>query len=108
MSYPDLTANALDGLSFSERLYVRDVIQELKLARDKFPTWPNDPQHALGIVHEEVGELQKDVLQLMYEPNKGKTLEHVRAEALQVAAMALRFYFNLPKYAFAPGGQHKG
>ena len=95
-------------LTDSEMQYMHQVMQELVAARCKFVLWPTDAQDALAVVHEELGELQKDVLQMKYEPNKGKTLEHVRIEAVQTAAMALRFLFSLNKYTFTPGAQHTG
>lgn len=84
---------------------LQPVIEEMARAVKKFPTWPTDPLHALGVLHEEVGELSKEVLQLVYEPHK-TTVEAVRTEALQVAAMALRFYLSLDAYAYTPGPQH--
>ena len=36
---------------------------ELENAISKFPTWPNDPIHALNIFQEEIGELSKDILE---------------------------------------------
>jgi hypothetical protein len=74
---------------------IRDVRGELRRAERKFPGFPIDPLHALAIVQEEVGETQKAVLQACYEPHKS-TPDEVRDEAIQMAAMALRFLFNLP------------
>lgn len=82
------------------------VFAELDRARTKFPTWPTDPLHAVAVVQEEVGELQKAVLQLSYEPGKASS-EDVRDEAVQVAAMALRFLASLDEYRFGPGPQHR-
>lgn len=82
-----------------------EIAAELHRATAKFPTWPTDPLHALGVVHEEVGELSKEVLQLVYEPHKTNPAK-VREEAIQVAAMALRFAMSLDAYAYAPGPQH--
>ena len=47
-----------------------DVIAELGKALRKFPTWPTDPLHALAVLGEEYGELNKAMLQLVYEPHK--------------------------------------
>lgn len=71
-----------------------DVRKELKKAKIKFPYWPNDPLHASGIVSEEVGELHKEVLQWMYEPDKTE-YENIRKEAIQSLAMLIRFIHSL-------------
>lgn len=81
------------------------IKKELDRAKAKFPTWPTDPLHALAVVQEEVGELQKEVLQLCYEPNKAD-FEAVKKEAIQAAAMAIRFVESLHRYEFNPGIQH--
>lgn len=84
---------------------VRAVLDELERATSKFPTWPTDPLHAVAVVSEEAGELVKAVLQAAYEPHKS-TPEDVATEAIQTAAMALRFIDSLPRYAYARGEQH--
>ena len=65
--------------------------------------------HALAIVGEEYGELVKDVLQHHYEPNKGKTIDHIRAEAVQTIAMLHRFLNSLDagKYVAGDTTQHE-
>lgn len=82
------------------------ILAEVMRATAKFPTWPTDPLHALGVLHEEVGELSKEVLQLVYEPHKTSPAK-VREEAIQAAAMALRFAMSLDAYAYTPGPQHE-
>ena len=85
----------------------KEVIAELERATKKFPTWPTDPLHALAVLGEEYGELNKAMLQLSYEPHKeGASVKHVREEAIQTAAMALRLVMSLDKYKYAPGVQH--
>lgn len=81
------------------------VRAEVVRATDKFPTWPTDPLHASGVVQEESGELAKAVLQRMYEPHKS-TDEDVRTEAVQTAAMAVRFLLSMDRYLWQPGEQH--
>lgn len=81
------------------------VVEELSRAIAKFPTWPTDPLHALAVLGEEFGELTKEVLQLAYEPHKASR-ENLRKEALQTAAMALRFVASLDDYEYRPGQQH--
>lgn len=82
-----------------------EVLGELERATAKFPTWPCDPLHALAVLGEEFGELTKDVLQLCYEPHK-TCRKNVRTEAIQTAAMALRFAMSLDEYEYRPGKQH--
>jgi hypothetical protein len=82
-----------------------EAVGEVVRATNKFPTWPTDAIHALAVLQEEVGELTKEVVQLTYEPHKS-TLEAVRREAVQTAAMALRFLMSLDRYEFLAGQQH--
>lgn len=82
------------------------VYHELERAIAKFPTWPTDPLHAIAVLGEEFGELTKDVLQMTYEPGK-TTAENVRKEAIQTAAMALRFVASLDEYIYKAGAQHR-
>ena len=83
----------------------QSVMDEVARATRMFPTWPTDPLHALSILGEEFGELTKAVLQTAYEPHKVKEGE-LRTEAVQTAAMALRFLASLERYEFAPSAQH--
>lgn len=82
-----------------------DVFDELDRAAAKFPTWPDDPFHAFGVLAEEFGELIKALNQTVYEPHKSG-LAQVRAEAVQTAAMALRFIQGLDRYQYRPSTQH--
>lgn len=82
------------------------VMDEVRRATRKFPTWPNDPLHAVAILGEEFGELTKAVLQTTYEPHKVQEGE-LRTEAIQTAAMALRFLASLERYEFAACAQHE-
>lgn len=81
------------------------VFAELERAVQKFPTWPTDPLHAAGVLNEEVGEMNKAILQAVYEPHKSGP-KQVREEAVQVAAMALRFFYSLDQYEYRKGVQH--
>ena len=81
------------------------VMDEVSRATRKFPTWPDDPLHAVAILGEEFGELTKAVLQTIYEPHKVQKGE-LRNEAIQTAAMALRFLASLDRYEFAPCPHH--
>lgn len=84
------------------------ALHEVGRAVAKFPTWPTDPLHALAVLGEEFGELTKATLQHTYEPHKA-TFDDVREEAVQTAAMALRFLASLDDgaYFFARSEQHK-
>ena len=64
---------------------------EMKRAERKHPGWPTDPVHAAAVLQEEAGELVQAALQFTYE---GGSAEHMREEAVQVGAMALRFLLN--------------
>lgn len=82
-----------------------EILAELTRATVKFPAWPTDPLHALAVLGEEYGELNKGVLQLTYEPHKSSR-EMVRMEAIQTAAMAIRFAISLDTYEYQPSAQH--
>ena len=81
------------------------VKAEIEKATKKFPTWPTDPLHALAVVAEEMGEVQKEILQFTYEPWKS-TKENIEKEAIQLAAMSIRFLMSLNEYKYAPCVQH--
>jgi NTP pyrophosphatase (non-canonical NTP hydrolase) len=61
--------------------------------------------HALAVLGEEFGELTQAVLQETYEAHK-QDREAVRKEAIQTAAMAIRFAMSLDQYQFNPCEQH--
>lgn len=70
----------------------QEVDDELQKAKAKHPHWPDDIIHAAAIVGEESGELIRAALQYKYEGGKK---EKLRKEAIQTAAMCLRFIENL-------------
>jgi hypothetical protein len=72
----------------------------------KFPTWPTRIIDAGNVVTEEAGDLAKACLQVTYEKHK-ETLEGVRMEAIQTAAMCIRFLASMDRYDCSPGPQHK-
>lgn len=84
----------------------KSITNELERAHQKFPRWPDDPLHAVGVVNEEVGELSKAVLQQVYEPTKNPA-DAVRKEAVQAAAMLVRFIASLDAYDWSEGDQHE-
>lgn len=83
-----------------------EVFDEIERAIAKFPTWPTDPLHAVAVLGEEFGELVKATLQAVYEPHKS-TMADVREEAIQTAAMALRFLASLDRYELITCDQHE-
>lgn len=85
---------------------IDSVRHEIERATAKFPTWPTDPLHACGVVQEESGELAKAALQAVYEPHKS-TRDDVATEAIQTAAMAIRFLASMDRYDWKPGEQHE-
>ena len=85
---------------------LHEVLDELDDASRKFPTWPVDPLHALAVLGEEYGKLNKSVLQMTYEPEKYKSSQYeIRREAIQVAAMAVRFLLSINEYRYQPCDQ---
>lgn len=77
---------------------IADILHELKVAKKKHPNWPDHVVAQAAIVGEEAGELLQAALQAKYEPNSkepSEHLEHMRKEAIQTAAMAIRFILNL-------------
>lgn len=83
-----------------------EISAELRRAIDKFPTWPDDPFHALAILGEEFGELTKAVVEFTYEPHKASVAD-VRKEAIQTAAMAIRWLNNIDRYRFLQNSEHR-
>jgi hypothetical protein len=69
--------------ALSDAEVIERVIGELRRAREKFPARFNSPHEGFGVLREEVDELWEGV----------RNLENTdpRAEAIQVAAMAIRF-----------------
>ncbi len=78
---------------------VADILVELDKAMAKFPRWPIDPLHAAFVIGEENGELIRAILQAIYEPDRSN-IGDVRKEAIQTAAMCIRFLMNFDKYEF--------
>lgn len=67
---------------------VKEVLLELASARSKFKPFPSE-HHGYAVLLEEVDELWEEVRSKTAKP------EDVRAEAIQVAAMGLRFILDL-------------
>lgn len=74
---------------------IEEINNELQRAGNKFPYWPDDIIHAAAIVNEESGELIRAAIQFTYEDGE---IEEVKKEAIQTAAMCIRFLNNLNSY----------
>lgn len=85
---------------------VAQILAEVQRARQKFPQWPTDPLHAAAILNEESGEVQKAVLEAVYEPHK-VLRSTIRTEVIQTAAMCLRFLASFDRYEWNHAKQHK-
>ena len=83
---------------------INEILDELNRAITKFPTWPTDPLHASAILGEEAGELDKALLEYIYE-GKG-SIREIRKEAIQTAAMAIRFLNSIGVYEYTRSKQH--
>lgn len=69
---------------------------ELRKAKKEHPNWPDHVAAQAGIVCEESGELMKAALQMKYEKaDPAASIELMKKEAIQTAAMAIRFLENL-------------
>lgn len=78
------------------------IDKELESAKTRYPWWPSDPVHAGAIVAEEAGELTQATLDHVYahlNHNGKDTVARMRKEAVQTAAMAIRFLENMEAYA---------
>lgn len=67
---------------------VNDVISELTRARNKFPAFGN-AHEGYAVILEELDELWDEI------KKKDPSREDLRAEAMQVAAMGLRFMIDV-------------
>ena len=85
---------------------LEQILHEVDNSMEKYPTWPTDPLHALAVLGEEYGELTKDILQMTYEPHKTSP-ENIKTEAIQTAAMAIRFVMSLDTYEYTALKQHQ-
>lgn len=67
------------------------VIDEYTRACKKHPNWPTDQVHAAAVMIEEAGETMRATLNEHYEAG---TKEDTNKEAIQTAAMCIRFLMN--------------
>ncbi|MHA1809388.1 MAG: hypothetical protein ACTSYH_03645 [Candidatus Heimdallarchaeaceae archaeon] len=69
-----------------------DILNEIERAEKLHPDWPSNIVYASAIVAEEAGELVRSCLQHEFE--KSPCLEDIKTEAIQTAAVAIRFLIN--------------
>jgi hypothetical protein len=93
-----MSADGMNGI-------IQEIQDELERAMRKFPQWPTDPIHAAAVIAEECGELQKAVLEAVYEPHKVSCF-NIRTEAVQTAAMCIRFLASAEAYTWHNPTQH--
>lgn len=73
-----------------------EVGDEVLSAMERYPWWPTDIVHAAAIAAEEAGEVTKGVNNHYWDQGKD-SLHEIRKEAIQAAAMYVRFIHNLDK-----------
>lgn len=87
------------------------VRAEIERATARWPGWPDDPVHAAAIVAEEAGELVQASIDFSYSlPDCAITgrnrrrvaYANMRTEAIQTAAMAIRFLRGMDDYERRP------
>ena len=78
----------------TKRQAIKLIKGELKRAKKLYPIWPRDKIHAAAIVAEEAGELVRaanDHERPGENKDEGDTRIRMQIEAIQTAAMCLRF-----------------
>ena len=86
------TSTLFDILCKDETYNLIDILSEVERAREKHPEWPDDIIHAVAIVAEESGEAVRAALNHVYH---GGSIDEVRTELVQTAAMCIRMLENL-------------
>jgi len=69
-----------------------NIIRELRLAEQKHPNFPTDIFKQLAIMQEEAGEVTMSVNDFYF---SNKSIEDVKTELRQTAAMCIRMLINL-------------
>ncbi len=72
----------------------KQVEYELKKAKEKWPVFYSDIIHAVSVMNEEAGESIQAALDYTYD---GGSIENVRKELTQTAAMCFRCLENIEK-----------
>lgn len=87
----------------SVKSIITDIMEELAQARRKFPS----NEDVLPALTEEVGELNRAMLQQKHEPAKGRTHRDIYNEAKQTAVMAIRVMTEGdPNFPYHPATGH--
>jgi hypothetical protein len=78
------------------------IVEEWKRASKLHPLWPTDVIHAAAILAEEAGETVQAALDLHYKAKTDSELSeawaHLREEATQTGAMAVRLLTSMGSY----------
>lgn len=74
------------------------IIDELERAEKKYSSWPENTVHAVAIIFEKAGEMIQSAIEYEYGERTNPCLLHHVNEAIQTAAMALRFIVNFSPY----------
>ena len=86
--HKEFVLNQLSNLTESELVFLLIISSEYIEAKNKHPNWPTDEIHQTAIVQEEAGEMIRAALNYKYE---GARYSEIHKEAVQTAAMGLRF-----------------
>ena len=84
----------------AEFILIGDILNELSRAETIHPKWPSDPVHAAAILADDAGEVVKAVNDVAMDHKRDS---NCKTEAIQCAAMCLRFLKNLDKYEWRIG-----
>lgn len=68
-------------------------------SKKKFPLWPEDIIHAVSVMNEESGEAIQAALDFTYDNG---SIDQVRSELIQTAAMAFRCLENIDQLEAKP------
>lgn len=82
------------------------VVQELERARSLHPNWPTCRFEQVAVITEELGEVAQAAIdhrtaERRGDASLGEAMAHMRGEAVQLAAMAIRFLESLQPDAVA-------
>lgn len=82
-----------------DEIILNEILAELKQAKKKHPRWPVHIVARAAIVVEEAGELVRASLNQKYESKEDREAwkKEMEKEAIQTAAMAIRFIESLRK-----------
>ena len=78
---------------------IRSIQYELMTAKKKWPEYYDDVIHATALVNEEAGEAIQAALDLTYDNG---SIEKVKAELIQTAAMCFRALENIDNLKVYP------